>query len=256
MTCLGACEKNGIFRIVYGFCRIPGASLYQEISPLHPAGRRARRVFLKYSVRQSEIKCERESNMDKVKRILISGFEPFGGLDRNNSEDTVLLIPDEIGSIAVEKVILPVEYGRCADILIERAELTRPDAVICTGVAQKRSSLCFEYAAINIMDSASADNAGKVMSGVVIEEEGDSVLYTSLPLERMLGATSAAGVPSSVSFDAGTYVCNNLFYKLMYEIKYSDLCRFGGFIHFPRASVCSPERLAGAVCAAVSDAFS
>ena len=79
---------------------------------------------------------------------------------------------------------------------------------------------------------------------------------TSLPLERMLGATSAAGVPSSVSFDAGTYVCNNLFYKLMYEIKYSDLCRFGGFIHFPRASVCSPERLAGAVCAAVSDAFS
>lgn len=204
----------------------------------------------------SECGNKKEKAMKNIKRVLVSGFEPFGVLERNNSEDTVALLPDRAGGIEIKKIVLPVEYNRCAELLLEQARKWQADAIVCTGVAERRSAVCLEYVAINVMDCAQPDNAGRVALGDVIEEEADAVLYTSLPVEKMLRAVINTGIPASVSFDAGTYVCNNLFYKLMYEIKYSSVCKCGGFIHLPPAREISPDRLALALSEAIKVGFS
>ena len=181
-------------------------------------------------------------------KILLSGFEPFGKLLTNASWEAIKLVADRPGkNIAVHKMILPVEYERCADLLLDTVQRLRPDAVLCVGVAAKRRSLTPEYLAINVKDSTSPDNAGRVCLYDKIVDEGDAVLYTNLPLAETVNAILSAGVPCEASFDAGTYVCNNLFYRLMYDIKYSARKLYGGFLHFPPESEVSSKDTARAI---------
>ena len=167
-------------------------------------------------------------------KVLLTGFEPFGKMEKNPSWEAVKLVSERPGkNVAVYKLLLPVEYERCADLLLDNMAHYRPDVVICTGVATKRRAVTPEYVAVNVKDSTTPDNAGKVCIYEKIKEEADAVLYTNLPLGDMLDAICSAGVPCAPSFDAGSYVCNNLFYRLMYEIKHGTRKVYGGFVHLP-----------------------
>ncbi|MBQ7365398.1 MAG: pyroglutamyl-peptidase I [Clostridia bacterium] len=167
-------------------------------------------------------------------KILLTGFEPFGKLKTNASWEAVKLVSDRPGkNLLVHKLLLPVEYEKCADICLDAVAKLRPEVVLCVGVAAKRRSLTPEYVAVNVKDSTSPDNAGKVYIYDRIIDEGESALYTNLPLSDAVDAILSAGVPASASFDAGTYVCNNLFYRLMYDIKHTPRRLYGGFLHVP-----------------------
>lgn len=167
-------------------------------------------------------------------KALISGFEPFGTLSVNASWEAARLVPDYIGGdLTVKKICLPVEYDRCWQLLFDAIARLTPDIVLCLGVAASRRAITPEYVAVNVKDSVQPDNAGRIFTYEPIVEEGESALYTGLPLPQVLDAIHAAGVPATPSFDAGTYVCNNLFYHLMHYIKYSEHPFCGGFIHLP-----------------------
>ncbi len=181
-------------------------------------------------------------------KVLVTGFEPFGKLTVNPSWEAVKLLSERPGkNIMLRKLLLPVEYEHSADILLETASQFRPDVILCTGVAVKRNAVTPEYVAVNMKDSSTPDNAGKVCIYEKIVDEGDSALYTNLPLTEALDAIHAAGVPASPSFDAGTYVCNNLFYRLMYDIKYGAKKIYGGFVHLPPESAVSARDAARAI---------
>lgn len=171
-------------------------------------------------------------------KAIVTGFEPFGRFRQNPSWEAVKLISERPGkNILVHKMLLPVEYDRCADLLWEAVLLFSPDVVLCTGAAARagarRSAITPEYVAVNIKDSATPDNNGKVSIFETIVDEGESALYTNLPITDVLDAIHSAGVPAAPSFDAGTYVCNNLFYRLMFQIRQSGRRLYGGFLHLP-----------------------
>ena len=170
-------------------------------------------------------------------KALITGFEPFGKLEINPSWEAVKLVSEHLDKgIEVTKMLLPVEYGRAPEMLRKAMETEHYDVVLCTGVAMNRRAVMPEYVAVNVMDSTQPDNSGRVCIYEKIEEEGEAVLYTNLPLVDLLDAIHAKGVPCAPSFDAGAYVCNALFYHLMHSIKYGKMRTYGGFIHLPPES--------------------
>ena len=92
-----------------------------------------------------------------------------------------------------------------------------------------------EKVAINLMDGRIADNAGYQPIDVTIQEDGETAYFTSLPVKAMVQSIKDAGIPSALSYTAGSYVCNYLMYTLLYLIdkKYPNIR--GGFIHVPYA---------------------
>ena len=181
-------------------------------------------------------------------KALITGFEPFGKLEVNASWEAVKLVSDRLDKgVEVTKLLLPVEYERAPELLLREMEACDYDVILCTGVAVSRRAVTPEYVAMNVKDSAQPDNVGRVCLYERIEEEGEAVIYTNLPLTDMLEAIHATGVPCAPSFDAGAYVCNTLFYSLMYGIQYLKKSIYGGFIHLPPQNEVKSEDAARAL---------
>lgn len=99
-------------------------------------------------------------------KILISGFEPFGGSAINPTERLINDIKNEsFADAEIRTVLLPVHYDECAELLLKEVHTFEPDAVIACGVAGGRTAVTPERIAINTKDvppeSVIADNRGR-----------------------------------------------------------------------------------------------
>ena len=166
-----------------------------------------------------------------MKRLLISGFDPFGGERINPSFEAVKLLPDIIGEYELTKIELPTVFGRAAEIMIEKIAEIRPDAVICVGQAGGRRGITPEVIGINLREATIADNAGNMPKNERVREGAPDGIFSTLPVREMVEAIKAEGLPSSLSYSAGAFVCNDLLYSLLYEFK--DTQSRIGFIHVP-----------------------
>ena len=128
---------------------------------------------------------------------------------------------------------LPVVYDKCADALYELLDEYQPDVVLCLGQAVGREGISLEHAAVNVKASSSPDNAGVTFSGEKIVEDGAESLPSNLPLKELTGALREVGIPAKISYSAGTYVCNNLFYHLMEYAGEHARRMLCGFVHIP-----------------------
>lgn len=184
-----------------------------------------------------------------MKKILFTGFEPFGKDTVNPSWEAVSLLPETVleGQIKIAKARLPVEYDRMRPLLEELLERERPDAVLCVGQAEGRVALSVEAVAINRKDAAMPDNAGVLYGGEPVIPGGPAAYFATLPVRRIAEAIRRAGVPAGISYTAGTYVCNCLMYQLLSlaEERYPGMP--GGFLHLPYAC---EQQLCGAPCRA------
>jgi len=166
-------------------------------------------------------------------RILVTGFEPFGGQETNASWEAVRQCPYVLGSVELIKELLPVVYdsvGKCLEQLIRTY---RPDAVLCVGQAKGRCSIMPEKIAINWKDSKAEDNAGVAYHGEPIEPDGADGYFATIPVEKICDTLKGRGIPAQVSYSAGTYVCNCTMYSLLYFLKKTGLDIPAGFIHVP-----------------------
>ena len=156
--------------------------------------------------------------------ILLTGFEPFGGLARNPSADVALALAGD----DVEAAVLPVDYervGRALDELLERPW----DAIVLMGVAVGLGAISLERVAINFRDGARPDNTGRVPEDPAVVPGGPDAYFSTLPLEELRDRVAAAGVPVEISLTAGAYLCNTSFYLARH--KTGDIpC---GFVHLP-----------------------
>ena len=168
-------------------------------------------------------------------KILITGFDPFGGETVNPAYEAVKLLPDTIAGAEIIKLEVPTRFHRAGAVLENAMQRHKPDAVICVGQAGGRAVITPEKVAINLMDGRIPDNAGYQPVDVPIREGGETAYFTSLPVKAMVQRMRDAGIPAAVSYTAGTYVCNYLLYTLLYLIdkKYPNVR--GGFIHVPYA---------------------
>lgn len=168
-------------------------------------------------------------------KILITGFDPFGGESVNPAYEAVKLLPDTIAGAEIIKKEIPTEFIRAGEVLESAIIEYEPDVVICVGQAGGRSAITPEKVAINIMDGRIPDNAGYQPVDVPIQKDGPTAYFSSLPVKAMAKEMKNAGIPAALSYTAGSYVCNYLMYTLLYLIdtKYPNIR--GGFVHVPYA---------------------
>lgn len=169
-----------------------------------------------------------------MKKLLITCFEPFGGEARNISSEIVDMLSERIGEFEIEKLLLPVEFGRAADIAVKSAQDMRADAIISFGQAGGRSAVTPEMVALNLRFASIPDNAGAKPLDEPVVAGAENALFTTLPVREMVASLKAAGVPSAVSYSAGTYVCNDLYFKILHRFKGTGVR--AAFVHVPRES--------------------
>jgi len=178
--------------------------------------------------------------MAEKSKVLISGFKPFGGATLNPSELLVnVLERDQIPGVELFTVVLPVEFDRSAEILLEKVKQIQPNLVIAFGQAEGRTAINPEKIAINLDDARIPDNSGDERKDVVIDKNGSDSYVTTLPIEMMVDAMKRAGYPAEISLSAGTFVCNHIFYKLQKTLSGSNIR--SGFVHLPLVTEQSSE---------------
>ena len=150
-----------------------------------------------------------------MKKLLITGFAPFGGEEINPSWEAVRALPERILEYELTKLRLPVVFGEAAKIAIAEAEKIRADVVLCIGQAGGRAEVCPELVGINLKNASIPDNEGNQPGDEPIAEGGDCAYFSTLPVRKIADAISAAGIPSRLSYSAGAYVCNELLYSLL-----------------------------------------
>lgn len=166
-----------------------------------------------------------------MRKLLITGFEPFGGEEINPSWEAVKLLPSEINGYTLTKLLLPVVFGRAAQTVIELAEEIDPDVILCIGQAGDRSNITPELVAINLRNASIPDNDGNQPKDEAILENGQTAYFSSLPVRKMSEAIATFGIPSTVSYSAGAYVCNDVLYTLLSH--FDGTKTRVGFIHIP-----------------------
>jgi len=170
-----------------------------------------------------------------MKKILITGFDPFGGEKINPAYEAVKKIPGMIAGAEVIKLEVPTVFGASIDAVTEAIDAHQPDIVLCVGQAGGRFEMTPERVAINIDDARIPDNAGNQPLNVEIKHDGAPAYFSTLPVKAMVEAIKAAGVPASLSNTAGTFVCNHIMYGVLYHLatheEYAHVV--GGFMHVP-----------------------
>lgn len=166
-----------------------------------------------------------------MKKLLITGFEPFGGETVNPSWEAVCRLPDEISGYQLVKHLVPVVFGVGAAEVMSVAGLLKPDVILCVGQAGGRDAITPELVGINLRHASIPDNGGNEPKDEPILADGPCAYFSTLPVRKMADAVREAGLPARVSYSAGGYVCNDVLYTLLSHFDGTNTRV--GFIHIP-----------------------
>lgn len=151
-------------------------------------------------------------------RILVTAFDPFGGEPVNPALEAVKSLAPTIEGAEIITVEVPTVFGAAIERAAAAIDEHRPDAVLCVGQAGGRFEVTPERVAINVDDARIPDNAGHQPIEAPIAVDGPPAYFATLPVKAMVQAIRDAGVPSSLSNTAGTFVCNHIMYGVLHHI--------------------------------------
>ena len=180
-----------------------------------------------------------------MKKVLITGFDPFGGETINPAYEAVKLLPDEIAGAKIIKKEIPTVFQKGPDAVYEEIQSSKPDYVLCIGQAGGRSQVTPEWVGINFRNARIADNEGNQPLQTSVVENGPEAYFTMLPVFRMVEKMKENGSPASVSYTAGTYVCNDVMYSVLHYCHTEFKGVKGGFMHVPFATEQTVNQPAG-----------
>ena len=186
-------------------------------------------------------------------KVLITGFEPFGGSEVNSSWDTAVrvgqLAPKDV---CMETLLLPVSFMRAGKKIREALREKRNDVLVMLGQRSKGESIDIERIAINMMDASNPDNDGYHPQEQTIVDGGEAAYFSNLPVKTLRDALLHRGIPARISNSAGLYVCNSTYYNALNEIYEQGLPTKALFIHLPIISEDFPiEMLTDAILAII-----
>ncbi|WLD93061.1 pyroglutamyl-peptidase I [Alkalihalobacillus sp. AL-G] len=168
-----------------------------------------------------------------MKKLLLTGFEPFLDHGSNPTEYIVRTLDGRVvGSFQITGRVLPVDFERSADLLLNYVEEVQPDTVISLGLAAGRAKITPERVAINVNDGV-RDNSGNKPVDAPINQNGPDAYFSTLPIRNMVNALLENGIPAEISNTAGTYLCNNVMYSMLHSAKERGTNIQAGFIHVP-----------------------
>lgn len=172
--------------------------------------------------------------MAGLPRVLLTGFEPFGGEPINPALEVLHELSGErIAGHRVEPATLPVCFDAGPAALLQAIERVRPRLVVCVGQAGGRARLSVERVAVNLADARIADNTGAQPIDRPLIQGAPTAYFSTLPVKALHASLNQHGVPAELSLSAGTYVCNAVFFALMHHLATQLPGVRGGFIHIP-----------------------
>ncbi|MEZ0482322.1 pyroglutamyl-peptidase I [Planococcus sp. SSTMD024] len=168
-----------------------------------------------------------------MKTLLLTGFEPFLEYAVNPTMRIAeKLDAEQIGGYRIISRILPVDFNRSGDLIVQWVDELKPDAVVSLGLAAGRYKITPERVALNVKDG-DVDNEGYQPVGEPISVQGPDAYLSTLPVRRMTEALLQAGLPAEISNTAGAYLCNNIMYEGLRYAAMNKPEMLSGFIHIP-----------------------
>ncbi len=175
--------------------------------------------------------CVVQSNLMK---LLLTGFEPFGGSSVNPSQKIVTVLDGKsIHGMKIDGVVLPVDNLKGPASLIKALERSSYDCILSLGEASRRPAISIERIAVNLMDYRIPDNSGKTLVDTPIQPARPAAYFSTLPVRIILDRLPAEGIPAELSLSAGAYLCNQVLYTLLDYLAKGKSGTPAGFIHLP-----------------------
>lgn len=169
-----------------------------------------------------------------MKKILLTGFDPFGGEKINPATKVANKFDEkEINGFKIETLEIPTVYKKSINKIKKKIDEIDPEIVISIGQAGGRFDISIERVAINIDDYRIKDNEGNQPVDKPINPEGKNAYFSNLPIKNIVEKINKKGIPAIVSNSAGTFVCNHVMYGVLDYIYQKKLDIKAGFIHIP-----------------------
>ncbi|MCH4266484.1 MAG: pyroglutamyl-peptidase I [Solobacterium sp.] len=166
-------------------------------------------------------------------KILVTGFDPFGGEKVNPAIESVKLLPDTIAGAEIIKLEIPTVIYKSLNKIEEKIKEVNPDVIICVGQAGGRPDITVERTGVNVNDCRIPDNEGNQPTDEKVFADGPDGYFATLPIKAMVAKIQEAGIPASVSDTAGTFICNHVLYGTRYLVEHKYPGKKSGFIHIP-----------------------
>ncbi len=165
--------------------------------------------------------------MYAVPKILITGFKPFLGADTNPSELLSLELAKNFTD--VNSLILPVEFGNAFEALSSHLLKQNYDHVLMLGLASGRKKIGFEKIGLNWVQTEHQDEGGCLPKTGNILPDLPLALMSPVAIEDCYLALKAENYAVEISFSAGTFVCNDLYFRVLSNFPKLNAV----FIHVP-----------------------
>lgn len=168
-----------------------------------------------------------------MKKILVTGFDPFGGEPINPAIESVKKLPDNIAGAEIIKLEIPTVRGKSLEKIEKAIQEHNPDIILSVGQAGGRFDITVERVGINMDDFRIPDNEGNQVIDEPVFSDGDNAYFVKLPVKAMVQNIQKNKIPASVSYTAGTFVCNHVLYGVLYLVEKKYKGKKSGFIHIP-----------------------
>ncbi len=145
-----------------------------------------------------------------MSHILLTSFQTWLPHQKSNSSDDLLAEVAKLESFSHSLTFLrhlPVDISQASERAIAKINELQPDIIICCGMAESRRQLSVE------------SNAS----------QGDTVLHNPVDFDRLLDSS----IRTTISHNAGKFVCEGLYYSVLNHLQKNDLKKHGLFIHVP-----------------------
>ncbi|MCX4268611.1 MAG: pyroglutamyl-peptidase I [Lachnospiraceae bacterium] len=166
-------------------------------------------------------------------KILVTGFDPFGGETINPAIESVKRLPDEIAGAKIIKLEIPTVCHKSLMVIDEAISEHNPDVVLSIGQAGGRADITVERIGINVDDCRIPDNEGNQIVDEPVFPDGPAAYFVNIPIKAMVKKIQERNIPASVSNSAGTFVCNHVVYGVRHIIETKYPGKKSGFIHIP-----------------------
>ena len=166
-------------------------------------------------------------------KILVTGFDPFGGEPINPAIESVKRLPDNIEGAEIIKLEIPTVRKKSLEKIEKAINEHNPDVILSIGQAGGRFDISIERVGINLDDFRIPDNEGNQIIDEPVFPDGENSYFVKLPVKSMVQNVQKNNIPASVSYTAGTFVCNHVLYGVLYLIEKKYKGKKSGFIHIP-----------------------
>ena len=173
--------------------------------------------------------------------VLVAGYGPLKNNSVNPAWETARRLDGKIVRGAkVTALQVPANIRKNLEIIETEIVRCKPSVIIGLGLAPGRAVLTLERSGLNILDFPYEDVKKNQPMGEPVVSGGPSAYLTTIPIKAILKRMREAGIPSAISYTAGTHGCNQILYWMLHYVSIRNLSIKVGFIHLPYL----PEQIA------------